>query len=257
MAMSPITWTSAQISRLKKAVKNFNAKVDRLARKYAGTDVQIPEKTTFTAEKAQIHNRNQLYRREAQLNRLSIWDKIKTAAGNKILEWQKREIVRKVARENKGRRALLEKVAPAFEQMSPVEQVNLMSDNYLSPVPKDVFYGKGGNKRLKEFFGLGDSYRDNWRTYIERYIMELEKYADYDPRYAEIADIIRYAIEHGSLDDVIETFAGHHVETEIVEIYPQSPDMRSFDIRSNQLYNFWDSFAAQNDIDFDVIYGVM
>lgn len=110
-----IRWSKSDVESLKKAVRNFNAKVNRLNKKYAdSTDVVIPEKISVNDFKNMISTR-QDYNRE--LNALKRFSKrgseqlttISTEQGDiSLTKWQKREMDMRKGLINRQRRELRE-----------------------------------------------------------------------------------------------------------------------------------------------------
>lgn len=122
-----IRWKQSDSSELSKAVKNFNAKISRLEKKYPEIKNVLPEKVTVAQMKELISTRQDLNRELNSLRRFSARDNvitqnddgsyegIVTVPGNdynlKTTKWQKEEMTRRIATINRKRKERYEMVA--------------------------------------------------------------------------------------------------------------------------------------------------
>lgn len=113
-----IKWRESDLNNLKKAVKNFNAKVTRLEKKYQGRkDIVLPEKTSVKEMKKLIGTRRDLQREVNSLQRFSkrgaekIVDVPETEHNIKITNWQKTEMNRRTGIINRQRKEREKKIS--------------------------------------------------------------------------------------------------------------------------------------------------
>lgn len=247
--MNPISWTVAQRLRLRRAVRNFNRRVERLAKR-APEGVQVPAKLVYAQEKANITNRNQLYRRIAQLERFAgVKEPIVTRAGKRIYKWAKDEITRIVRRENKRRDDLLRRAVPDFSSKTLPEQLSELANRDLAKLRVESFYGKGGLERLREYYNLGYGPADNLISYLRQYQNELLKYSEFNPDYLTAYEIIDEMIARGLIAELAALWDEGHIELQIFFTYQDSPDRRAFADRSGRIARFWEGVAARYGIE--------
>ncbi len=112
-----INWRDSDTKELKRVVKNYNAKITRLAKKNPQIENVLPEKVTATQLKELINTRQDLKRELNALKRFSKRgaEEIVIVPGTdynlKITKWQKTEMNRRVAIINKRRKKRLEDIA--------------------------------------------------------------------------------------------------------------------------------------------------
>lgn len=105
-----IRWSEADNLDLKRAVKNFNAKISRLEKKYPEMKNALPDKVTVKQMKELIDTRQDLKRELNALRRFSKKgaEEIVTLDNNdynlKITKWQKQEITRRIGIINRKRK---------------------------------------------------------------------------------------------------------------------------------------------------------
>lgn len=114
-----IRWSEADNTKLQRAVKNFNAKVTRLQKKYADTDVIIPEKVSMKEMRELVNTRRDLNRELKSLQRFTergsefIVDIPNTDHNIQVTKWQKDEMTMRARvvnrRRNKRRKDLEER----------------------------------------------------------------------------------------------------------------------------------------------------
>lgn len=114
-----ITWTDNQDAKLRKAVKNFNAKITRLERKYPEIKSSLPERVSVKELKSIIGTRYDLDRETERLKRFSSRRGAETIVtppakyGNthlKLTSWELKEMERMTSKVNRERAKELEKV---------------------------------------------------------------------------------------------------------------------------------------------------
>lgn len=105
-----IRWSKSDNTELRKAVKNFNAKISRLEKKYPEMKSALPEKTSVEQMKELIDTRQDLKRELNALRRFSKRgaEEFVEVPNNdynlKITKWQKQEMTRRVAIINRKRK---------------------------------------------------------------------------------------------------------------------------------------------------------
>ena len=111
-----IRWRKDDSEALSRAVKNFNAKIDRLAKKNPKEASALPEKVTVRQMKELIDTRQDLNRELNALRRFSkkgseiLVDVPDSEYNLKITRWQKNEMTRRVAVINRRRKKRLEEI---------------------------------------------------------------------------------------------------------------------------------------------------
>lgn len=153
-----IRWSEADNDDLAKAVKNFNAKITRLGKKYPKIKSALPEKVSVKQMKELIDTRQDLKRELNSLRRFSSKDNviklkengeyegIVTVPGSKYnlktTKWQKEEMTRGVGYINKVRKIKAEQVLD-IEMMSRGQKLGYtkgeigmgsVDENALSPL---------------------------------------------------------------------------------------------------------------------------
>ena len=111
-----IRWQESDLLELSKTVKNFNAKITRLAKKNPDVAVALPEKVKIGDLKNLINTRQDLKREINSLKRFSKRgaESIVIADGTdeelKITKWQRTEMNRRVGIINRKRKSRLEEI---------------------------------------------------------------------------------------------------------------------------------------------------
>lgn len=109
-----IRWNESDTAELKRVVTNFNAKINRLAKKNPQLKNVLPEKVTVAQMKELINTRQDLKRELNTLKRFSkrgseiIVDVPDTDYNIKITKWQRTEMNRRAGIVNRKRKARLE-----------------------------------------------------------------------------------------------------------------------------------------------------
>lgn len=103
-----IRWTESDSKQLTKAVKNFNAKVKRLEKKYEGTGVVIPERVTMQEMRSVIGTRRDLQRELKSLQSFTQRGSEElvttdTKDNIQITKWQNEELKKRARRINRAR----------------------------------------------------------------------------------------------------------------------------------------------------------
>jgi hypothetical protein len=105
-----IRWSESDNQELKRAVKNFNAKISRLEKKYPEMKKALPDRVSVKQMKNLIETRQDLKRELNALRRFSKKgaEEFVTLDNNdynlKVTKWQRQEIVRRVAIINRKRK---------------------------------------------------------------------------------------------------------------------------------------------------------
>lgn len=105
-----IRWRESDQDDLRKAVKNFNAKITRLEKKYPGQKNALPERMSVREIKELVTSRNDLKRELNSLRRFTrpgaeqLVDVPTSEYNLKTTKWQKEEMSRRVARINRKRK---------------------------------------------------------------------------------------------------------------------------------------------------------
>ena len=205
-----IRWKPSDNSELRKAVKNFNAKISRLEKKNPQESAALPERVTVKQLKELISTRQDLKRELNALKRFSKRgaEEIITAPDNKynlkITKWQKDEMTRRAAVINRRRKKRLDDVA-GIELESRGEKlgyskgaIGMGKAEEVSLQPIRAFTPAMSRKDLKKKYAMiqKESQSSYWNERELRmkanYIRSLEE--NFNP--ADIADIVE------SIDDM-------------------------------------------------------
>ena len=123
---SKIRWQERDNEELAKVVRNFNAKIDRIAKKSPELKNALPEKVSARRMKELVNTRQDLKRELNSLRRFSKRGSEEiTVFGDyntKITKWQKTEINRRVGVINRRRKARLEALEETEVTVGGVEQ---------------------------------------------------------------------------------------------------------------------------------------
>lgn len=112
-----IRWQQSDDEELRKAVKNFNAKIDRLAKKDPKSKSALPEKVTVRQMKELVSTRQDLKREIASLRRFSkrgaetLVEVPDSYYNLKVTKWQKEDMNRRAATINRKRNARRQEIA--------------------------------------------------------------------------------------------------------------------------------------------------
>lgn len=104
-----IRWSEKDNKELQRAVKNFNAKVKRLEKKYSGTDVIIPEKVTVKQMRELVNTRRDLQRELKSLQKFTergseaVITIPNTDNNIQVTKWQKEEMTKRARVINRKR----------------------------------------------------------------------------------------------------------------------------------------------------------
>ena len=214
-----IRWSEQDTKEIARVVKNFNAKVNRLAKQNPDLANVLPEKVSTKQLKELINTRQDLNRELNALKRFSkkgseeIVIVPDTEYELKITKWQKTEMNRRIGIINRRRKARLEEIEN-IEMKSRGKnlgytrgQLGMGKAEEISLQPMTAFYRTMGNRDLKkrwlsilhqsqsDYFTKRDfQVRDNYVKGL------LENYNSYD-----IQDIVD-KIEKMDIKDFLQTF---------------------------------------------------
>lgn len=214
-----IRWTKQDTQEINKVVRNFNAKVSRLAKKDPSIANILPEKISAKELKNLINTRQDLVRELNALKRFSkrgseeIVTVPDTEYDLKITKWQKTEMNRRIGIINRRRKARLEEIENT-EMKSRGEklgytrgQLGMGKATEVALQPMTAFFRTMGNvdlkKRWKSILHQSQSDYFTKRDYQvrENYIKGLKENYDYE----NIKDVIE-TIEKMDIRDFLKTF---------------------------------------------------
>lgn len=216
-----IRWRDSDQQELRRVVKNFNAKIDRLAKKNPETAFALPEKVTVGQMRELITTRNDLNRELNSLRRFSKRgsEELVVLPDNKyktsITKWQKQEmqlyagLVTKARAKRKEMIDSIEKTSAGEKLGYTVGQIGMGEADKVALKPVgNVFYKTmdrtNAHKRMKSlrkqaqdsYYNKADTiYKDNYinslrRSYSEEDIEEIIKIVDGMPM-KDFVDIIK------------------------------------------------------------------
>lgn len=157
-----IKWKEQDLKDISRVVKNYNAKITRLAKKNPIDATVLPEKITVKELKALINTRQDLKREINSLQRFSkrgaekIVDVPDSEYNLKITKWQMTEMNRRVGIINRKRKERLDKIQ-STEMTSRGEnlgytrgQLGMGRATEVALEPMNAFYRTMGNTDLKK-----------------------------------------------------------------------------------------------------------
>ena len=190
---SNIRWRESDREDLRRAVKNFNAKISRITKKNPELKYVLPEKTSVAQMKELIRTRNDLKREINALKRFSKRgaEEVVLAPGNKynlkITKWQRTEMNRRVGYINRRRK---ERLAEALDKPVVYKgqelgytkgQVGMGKAEHVSLSPMKAFYPSMQRTDLgmkfKQIMKESQASYWDWRDllYKENYIKALKE----------------------------------------------------------------------------------
>lgn len=245
-----IKWTQADEQELKKAVKNFNAKIDYHAKKDPKNKSALPEKITVKALKELIDTRQDLNREINSLRRFSKKGKEEIVAvpdsdyNLKITKWQKEEMTRRAAVINRRRAHRLEQIQNIEAKqggkslgykrgdvgMGKADEVALRPVNAFTPKMNRNDLKYKHKQLMKE--SRDKYYKEKEERLKENYIQGIKNtYNTDDP---DIQDVID-SIEEMDFEDFYNTFQEEDPGFEFAYV-PAGADMKGY---SQQLKDTW------------------
>lgn len=216
-----IRWQQADTEELARVVRNFNAKVDRLAKKNPLNKNVLPDKVSVRQLKQLINTRKDLNRELNMLKRFSkrgaeeIVIADDTKYNVKITKWQRTEMKRKVAMINRRRQKRLEQLQDT-EMTSRGESLGYTRGQFgmgkvteVSLRPMNVFYHTMSQSDLK--WKWKAIMKESQSDYFDRkdyqlrenYIKALEQ--NFNPNDKDIKEIVD-AIRTMDIKDFLNTF---------------------------------------------------
>lgn len=242
-----IRWSEQDTKEIARVVKNFNAKVNRLAKQNPDLANVLPEKVSTKQLKGLINTRQDLHRELNALKRFSkkgseeIVIVPDTEYDLKITKWQKTEMNRRIGIINRRRKTRLEELENIQMKSRGKDlgytrgQLGMGKAEEISLQPMTAFYRTMGNRDLKKRWQsiLVQSQSDYFtkRDYQVRdnYIKGLlENYNSHD-----IEGIVN-AIEKMDIKDFLQTFQEEGGTFEF--IYPDSEKEKEY---VNYLKTVW------------------
>lgn len=232
MPQPNIKWRDKDISKLKRVVKNFNAKRVRIIKKNPTASAYLPTKVSYKELKNQIETREDFNREIKSLLRFSkkgAESIVSNDNGLLITKWERREIGLKVRRINNSRKKIRDRLNPSVKTgtMGLVQEVGLRPK-------KDVF--KDANRKKWEAFKETVHFQARSNYWADRYEQYLKNY-------------IKSAENHlGVYADLIATLAKMAGGQFLFDIYPNEPSLQidyTYNLEQADFlaYNIVDTFA--------------
>lgn len=224
-----IRWNESDTRELERVVRNFNAKVTRLAKTSPQNKSALPEKVSARQLKELINTRQDLNRELNSLKRFSKRgaEKIVEVPGSdynlKITKWQRTEMNRSIGIINRKRQSRLEEIAET-EMTSRGEklgytraQIGMGRPELATLKPMTAFYRTMDYSDLRERYKSIRAQRQSdyftKRDYAVRdnYIKGIKTYYNYE----NVKDIIEH-IESLDIKDFLQVFNEEGATFEIV-----------------------------------------
>lgn len=243
-----IRWKPSDNDELRRAVKNFNAKISRLEKKNPHEKAALPERVTVKQLKSLISTRQDLNREINALKRFSKRgaENIVTAPDNKynlkITKWQRDEMNRRAAIINRKRKKRLDEIA-GIELESRGEKlgytrgaIGMGKADEVALSPIRAFTPAMSRQDVKKKFAMiqKESQSGYWRERELRmkanYIKSLEE--NFNP--ADIEDVVD-AIDEMDFSEFRKVFEAEGGNFELS--YP--PDAESYQAHLTALKSIW------------------
>lgn len=243
-----IRWTQNDNQELRKAVKNYNAKITRLEKKDPQNKNALPQKITVKQLKELVITRQDLKRELNALKRFSkkgmeqIIDVPNSEYNLKITKWQKEEMTRRTGIINRKRNKRLKELLDTELQSRGEKlgykqgQLGMGKQSEIELKPLRAFTPKMEYHDLKKKFKtiLKESQSGYWNQrdiiLVENYIKSLEE--NFNP--ADIKDIVS-KIEEMDYNDFRKVFEAEGGNFELS--YP--PDEESYNAHLTALKSIW------------------
>lgn len=235
-----IRWTQNQVSRLREAVRAFNATVTKMVN--SGKYDVVPNKVNLEKEMGRITTRDQLYQRERELRRILKKNRkdaqeVVEIDGVKMPRYLPREYKNATRSVNRQRAELRETIAPGIGEMSKPEQAYYYANRNLIDLPTvpqnpadmadmyDEFIDEKYFTDILYFDNYMDALKKNFPTIadeIEQIILKLQE----NPR---------------ALRQVMES---PDIEKEIDYLYPDR-DLTKYEEKQRNLMRYWEGVSKR------------
>lgn len=248
---SNIRWQKSDSEELRKAVKNFNAKISRLEKKNPEIKEVLPDKVSARTLKKMIKTRQDLKREINTLKRFSKKgsEEIETYGDYniKVTKWQRQEMNRRLPNVNKKR----------AERLEYLENIELKyKGESLGYTKGDIGMGRMERTGLQPLKGItkGMSQRDigmKWKMLVkesqsgyhrekdylcrENYIKGIEDEFNWSTSKAKVGKIVS-KIKNMDIDEFLETFYSEQ-DAHFDEIYRPNDD--EYENYLNKLEAVW------------------
>ena len=243
-----IRWSESDNEQLRKAVKNFNAKISRLEKKHPEMKKALPEKVSVKQMKELIDTRQDLKRELNALRRFSKRgaEELVSLPNNdyntQITRWQKNEMSRRMGVINRKRKNRLEKILDIEKKSRgeslgyTVGQIGMGKTDEVALRPMNAFTPKMDlrdvHKKYKSILKESQSnYWDVKQTIMkDNYKREIIK--NFNPE--DVKEIVD-AIDNMSFDEFYDTVMSNDSEWE----FPYPPDDEQYPGYLSALRSIW------------------
>ena len=215
---TPIRWTKKQQRELRRAVKNFNARLKR-AQKNSKNIELLPEKATVKQAKQSIYSAKDLQKYVKSLKNFTAQtaEIVTNIHGVQATIWEIQETKRRVRSENARRAAAQRQKKPVYSQGVEITGAEMMSrKNENKPFTFDFskFTNQVSFNKFVETFELMND-KKRGETDPQIYKEEVNKALDK----VGIDDIIIRAMYNAIGDKLLDLYTAGHVSADIKYIY--------------------------------------
>lgn len=237
-----IRWTENDSKEIRRTVKNFNAKVKRLEKKYAGQDVVLPEKVSAKELKNLIGTRTDLERELKSLRRFSSKrgsEKLVKAPITEntiyITKWQRTEMNRLKGIVNAKRKTRFEMITdiqmehrntPLGYSVGEFGGMRQQEVNALKPVKafteKMDKYDISKKFRALRKHAQSDYFRRADRRLLENFLGAIDNTFGEDAK--ELMDVIREM----DFKEFYKKFKANHGQFEYASDIPEDADLKGY-----------------------------
>lgn len=243
-----IRWSESDNSELRKAVRNFNAKISRLEKKYPEMKNALPDKVSVKQMKELIDTRQDLKRELNALRRFSKRgaEKFVEVDNNdynlKITKWQKQEINRRIGIINRKRKARHDVLAQQEATYGgkglgyTVGQIGMGKSDEVALRPMKAFTPKMTRADLKKKYKniMKESQSMYWDlrelTLMGTYIAEMQK--NFNPE--DVQDIVDAIFDMG-----FSEFYEKYNADQLKFAYFYYEDAEQYEASLEKLRNLW------------------
>lgn len=253
--ISNIRWNENQNAELRKAVKNFNAKITRLEKKHPEIKNALPEKVSVKAMKELIGTRKDLQREINSLRRFTQRgaEELIVIPGSKynlkITKWQKKEMDIRLSVINKKRKERYDYISEIQATLRGKELGYTVGDIGMGSVDENAV------KPMKAFYPTMSRKDVNMRFRAMRLETQMEYWnekemmlkanvmkgieANYGGMFPEDTELILEEIEKMDFKDFYKKFVGEQDEMEIVSPKPGTASDEIMRLNIESLKSTW------------------
>lgn len=250
-----IRWTKGQVSRLKTAVRSFNAARAWAEKKVSGISPYLPEKASYTELRKTIQTSRELNNIVRSLQRGSTWkafDVTELKSGALISKWRKREAEIAFAVQERAKAVARRKAGIQIGDVIKTGHMRTLTEYNLLPAQKKVAEMNADQiSRLLERFRsqMRSTPADRALRYYENYKRAIDESGMSSSFPTAMGEVLRIVEEIGNKDPdrLVRIFGRDDEEARIEFVYE---DLMYMSIRAWSVRDYWrkeyDAWLADN-----------